>query len=38
MSLDHAVIAVVMTIMLVLSFFAGLALFIWRDSHKHDED
>ncbi|SDH45010.1 cytochrome c oxidase subunit CcoM [Pseudomonas abietaniphila] len=35
MFLDHAVIAGVMTVMLMLSFFAGLGLFIWRDSsHK----
>ncbi|WP_296255780.1 MULTISPECIES: cytochrome c oxidase subunit CcoM [unclassified Pseudomonas] len=38
MLLDQAVIAGVMTVMLVLSIFAGLALFIWRDSHKRDKD
>ncbi|WP_324881386.1 cytochrome c oxidase subunit CcoM [Pseudomonas bohemica] len=38
MVLDHAVIAGVMTVMLILSFFAGLALFICRDSHKRGKD
>lgn len=34
MFLDHAVIAGVMTVMVMLSFFAGLGLFIWRDSDR----
>lgn len=38
MGLDHAVIAGVMTVMLILSVFAGLALFIWRDAHKRGKD
>jgi hypothetical protein len=38
MFLDHAVIAGVMTVMLMLSFFAGLSLFIWRDSSKRGKD
>lgn len=38
MVLDHAVIAGVMTVMLMLSGFAGLALFSCRDSHKRGRD
>jgi len=38
MFLDHAVLAGVITVMLMLSFFAVLALFIWRDSHKRGKD
>jgi len=38
MFLDHAVLAGVITVMLMLSFFAGVALFIWRDSHKRGKD
>ncbi|MFJ3524094.1 cytochrome c oxidase subunit CcoM [Pseudomonas sp. NPDC090203] len=38
MFLDHAVLAGVITVMLMLSFFAALALFIWRDSHKRGKD
>ena len=34
MFLDNAVIAGVITVMLPLSFFAGMALFICKDSHK----
>ncbi|MFK3797873.1 MULTISPECIES: cytochrome c oxidase subunit CcoM [unclassified Pseudomonas] len=38
MFLDHAVIAGVGTVMLILSFFAGLSLFIWKDSRKRGKD
>ncbi|MFJ3470361.1 cytochrome c oxidase subunit CcoM [Pseudomonas sp. NPDC090201] len=38
MFLDHAVLAGVITVMLMLSFFAALALFIWRDSHTRGKD
>lgn len=38
MSLDHALTAGVMTVTLMLSFFAGLGLFIWRDSPACGED
>ncbi|WP_296178777.1 cytochrome c oxidase subunit CcoM [Pseudomonas sp. UBA1879] len=38
MFLDHAVIAGVVTVMLILSLFALLALFIWRDSRTRGED
>jgi len=38
MFLDHAVIAGVVTVMSILSFFAALSLFIWRDSHKRGGD
>ncbi|WP_343286996.1 cytochrome c oxidase subunit CcoM [Pseudomonas sp. Bc-h] len=38
MFLDHAVVGGVITVMLMLSFFSGLALYIWRDSHKRGKD
>jgi hypothetical protein len=38
MFLDHAVIAGVMTVGLMVVFFAALGLFIWKDSHKHGRD
>ncbi|MFJ3482015.1 cytochrome c oxidase subunit CcoM [Pseudomonas sp. NPDC090202] len=38
MFLDHAVIAGVATVGLMVTFFAGLGLFIWRDSHKRGRD
>lgn len=38
MFLDHAVIAGVITVMLILSFFAGKALFNGRDSRKRRKD
>ncbi len=38
MSLDNAVVAGVTTVMLMLSFFAGLGLFIWKDSHKQGKN
>jgi len=38
MFLDHAVIAGVVTVMLILSLFALLALFIWGDSRTRGED
>lgn len=38
MFLDHVVVGGVITVMMMLSFFAGLGLFIWRDSHKRGKD
>lgn len=37
MCLDHAVVIGVITVMSALCFFAGVALFIWRDSRTHSE-
>ncbi|WP_297831739.1 cytochrome c oxidase subunit CcoM [Pseudomonas sp.] len=34
MFLDNVVIAGVLTVGLMVFFFAGLGLFIWKDSHK----
>ncbi|MDB6048566.1 MAG: ATP-dependent helicase [Pseudomonas sp.] len=34
MFLDNVVIAGVFTVGLMVLFFAGLGLFIWKDSHK----
>jgi len=34
MFLDNVVIAGVVTVGLMVMFFAGLGLFIWKDSHK----
>ncbi|WP_345774561.1 cytochrome c oxidase subunit CcoM [Pseudomonas entomophila] len=34
MFFDNVVIAGVVTVGLMLVFFAGLGLFIWKDSHK----
>jgi len=34
MFLDNVVIAGVVTVGLMVLFFAGLGLFIWKDSHK----
>jgi hypothetical protein len=34
MFLDNVVIAGVLTVSLMVLFFAGLGLFIWKDSHK----
>ncbi|MDB6141695.1 MAG: ATP-dependent helicase [Pseudomonas sp.] len=34
MFLDNVVVAGVITVGLMLMFFAGLGLFIWKDSHK----
>lgn len=38
MFLDHAVIAGVMTAGLMVVFFAGVGLFIWKDSARRGED
>lgn len=35
---DHVVVGGVITVMLMLSCFAGLGLFIWRDSPKSGKD
>ncbi len=34
MFLDNVVVAGVLTVGLMVAFFAGLGLFIWKDSHK----
>ncbi len=38
MFVENPVIAGTMTVMLVLSVFAVLGLFMWKDSHKRKED
>lgn len=35
---DHVVVGGVITVMLMLSCFAGLGLFIWKDSPKSGKD
>lgn len=37
MFLDNVVIAGVVTVGLMVLFFAGLGLFIWKDSHKRKQ-
>ncbi|WP_305888019.1 MULTISPECIES: cytochrome c oxidase subunit CcoM [unclassified Pseudomonas] len=38
MFIDHAVIAGVSTVMLILSFFAGLSLFLCKEPRKRRKD
>ncbi|MGJ7514606.1 cytochrome c oxidase subunit CcoM [Pseudomonas baetica] len=37
MFFDNVVIAGVLTVSLMLMFFAGLGVFIWKDSHKREK-
>jgi hypothetical protein len=38
MFLDNVVVAGVVTVGMMVVFFAGLGIFIWKDSHKRKPD